>query len=138
MGRGDRYNPTKATAGAVSTLHLGRGSQGTVFFVQALARGSPQPGQAGMPTDDATAKRSDENAAGYSEFVGRLRQAGYAGISPEAAVAGFRPSTGTEVIRKGLAEGVCATVNHGSAFVFSEVTQIPGLLKVWQSQFNSI
>lgn len=91
-----------------------------------------------MPTGKSTATRSDETATAYSEFVGRLRQAGYAGISPEAAVAGFRPSTGTEVIRKGLAEGVCATVNHGSAFVFSEVSVVPGLLIVWQSRVNTI
>lgn len=138
--RGGRYNRTEATARVCPARQ-----QYAAFGRRLLragraraARGHTPTVRRSMPTGEAAETRPDENAAAYSEFVGRLRQAGYAGVSPETAVVGFHPSTGTEITRRALANGVCATVNHGSAFVFSEVAQIPGLLKVWQSSLNTI
>lgn len=70
----------------------------------------------------------------YTEFLDRLRHAGYAGLTPAAAVAGFDQTAGTEVIRTALASGDCAAVNHGAALVYAEVKVVPGLLKEWQSR----
>lgn len=70
----------------------------------------------------------------YTEFIDRLKRAGYAGLTPAAAVAGFDQAAGTEVIRRALAAGDCAAANHGAALVYAEVRAVPGLLKEWQSQ----
>ena len=72
--------------------------------------------------------------ATYAEFLDRLKHAGYAGLTPAAAVSGFDQTAGTEMIRKALASGDCAAANHGAALVYAEVRVVPGLLKEWQSQ----